>query len=84
MISVASMCISFDYTNCFKINDASDLCTLPSLGISWSFLMSSQVVLTISQLQWCRDVTEVLEGDFDRLEAMKEFEQKSFSVSLIK
>ncbi|XP_055873384.1 dynein axonemal heavy chain 6-like isoform X2 [Biomphalaria glabrata] len=45
----------------------------------WVVSHSSQVVLTISQLQWCRDVTEVLEGDFDRLEAMKEFEQKSFS-----
>jgi dynein heavy chain len=27
---------------------------------------------------WCRDVTEVLEADFDRLEAMKDFEQKSY------
>ncbi|CAL1541921.1 unnamed protein product [Lymnaea stagnalis] len=45
----------------------------------WVVSHSSQVVLTISQLQWCRDVTEILEGDFDRLEAMKEFELKSFS-----
>ncbi|XP_059155726.1 dynein axonemal heavy chain 6-like isoform X2 [Physella acuta] len=44
----------------------------------WVVAHCSQVVLTISQLQWCRDVTEVLEGDFDRLEAMKEFELKSF------
>ena len=29
---------------------------------------------------WCRDVHEILEGDFDRLEAMEEFEQKNFQV----
>jgi hypothetical protein len=40
-----------------------------------------QVVLTVSQLIWCREVTEILEGDFDRLEGMKEFEQKNFKVS---
>ena len=47
----------------------------------WVVSHSSQVVLTISQLQWCRDLTEILDGDFDRLEAMRDFEQKSFSVS---
>ena len=36
----------------------------------------------MSQLMWCRDITEILEGDFDRLEAMKEFEIKSYQVSL--
>lgn len=30
---------------------------------------------------WCRDVTEILDGEFDRLEGMKEFEQKCFRVS---
>ncbi|BFZ25685.1 hypothetical protein BsWGS_28724 [Bradybaena similaris] len=45
----------------------------------WVVSHCSQVVLTISQLQWCRDVTEILEGDFDRLDALTEFEQKSFS-----
>ncbi|CAG5121595.1 unnamed protein product, partial [Candidula unifasciata] len=45
----------------------------------WVVSHCSQVVLTISQLQWCRDVSEILEGDFDRLDALKEFEQKSFS-----
>ena len=44
----------------------------------WVVYHSSQVVLTVSQIVWCRDVTDVLEGDFDRLEGMKEFEQKSF------
>ena len=37
-----------------------------------------QVVLTVAQMMWCRDVTEVLDGDYDRLEAMRDFEQKSF------
>lgn len=46
----------------------------------WVVYHSSQVVLTVSQIVWCRDVTEVLEGDFDRLEGMKQFEQKSFKV----
>lgn len=46
----------------------------------WVVYHSSQVVLTVSQIVWCRDVTDVLEGDFDRLEGMKEFEQKSFKV----
>lgn len=38
-----------------------------------------QVVLTVSQMMWCHNVTEILDGDFDRLEAMKEFEQRSFT-----
>ncbi|KAL8568337.1 Dynein heavy chain 6, axonemal [Nucella lapillus] len=44
----------------------------------WVLNHCSQVVLTVSQLMWCRDVTEILEGDFDRLEAMQEFETKSY------
>ena len=47
------------------------------IDIYWGFF---KVVLTVSQLIWCRDVTEILEGDFDRLEGMKEFEQKCFKV----
>ena len=27
---------------------------------------------------WCRDVTEILEGDFDRFEALADFEKQSF------
>ena len=46
----------------------------------YKWLFHLQVVLTVSQLIWCRDVTEILEGDFDRLEGMKEFEQKCFKV----
>ncbi|XP_060586003.1 dynein axonemal heavy chain 6-like [Ruditapes philippinarum] len=44
----------------------------------WVVSHSSQVVLTVSQLIWCREVTEILEGEYDRLEGMKEFEQKNF------
>ncbi|XP_063150960.1 dynein axonemal heavy chain 6 [Candoia aspera] len=39
----------------------------------------SQVVLTISQLMWCRDLTQCLEGeDHDHLEALEAFENENF------
>ncbi|XP_074052253.1 dynein axonemal heavy chain 6 isoform X2 [Macrotis lagotis] len=39
----------------------------------------SQVVLTISQIMWCRDLTECLEGeDTDHLQAVEEFEKTNF------
>ncbi|KAG8130386.1 hypothetical protein E2320_017073 [Naja naja] len=39
----------------------------------------SQVVLTISQLMWCRDLTQCLEGeDHDHLVALEEFENENF------
>ncbi|XP_022090689.1 dynein heavy chain 6, axonemal-like isoform X2 [Acanthaster planci] len=44
----------------------------------WVTRHASQVVLTVAQTMWCRDVTEILEGDCDRAEAMKEFEVKNF------
>ncbi|XP_056004113.1 dynein axonemal heavy chain 6-like isoform X1 [Ostrea edulis] len=44
----------------------------------WVVTHASQIVLTVSQIVWCRDVTEVLESDMDRLEGMKMFEQKCF------
>ena len=44
----------------------------------WILCHCSQVVLTVSQMMWCRDINEILSGDFDRLEGMKGFEQKSF------
>ena len=47
----------------------------------WVLLHCSQVVLTVSQLMWTRDITEILEADFDRLEGMEDFEKKSYSVS---
>ncbi|XP_036933614.1 dynein heavy chain 6, axonemal [Acanthopagrus latus] len=38
----------------------------------------SQVVLTISQMMWCRDVEACLEGDHDHFVALQEFEQTNF------
>ncbi|XP_053147968.1 dynein axonemal heavy chain 6 isoform X2 [Hemicordylus capensis] len=39
----------------------------------------SQVILTVSQLMWCRDLTQCLEGDdHDHLEALAEFENENF------
>ncbi|TDH16419.1 hypothetical protein EPR50_G00020980 [Perca flavescens] len=38
---------------------------------------SSQVVLTISQMMWCRDMDACLEGDHDRFAALQEFELTS-------
>jgi hypothetical protein len=46
----------------------------------WVVTHASQIVLTVSQIVWCRDVSEVLESDSDRLEGMKMFEQKCFKV----
>ena len=39
----------------------------------WVLCHVSQVILTVSQMMWCRDVNEILEGDYDRAEGMKEF-----------
>lgn len=39
-----------------------------------------QVVLTISQIMWCRDLTECLESDGNRLEALEAFEKLNFEV----
>nr|XP_055061459.1 dynein axonemal heavy chain 6 isoform X1 [Misgurnus anguillicaudatus] len=38
----------------------------------------SQVVLTISQLMWCRDMDNCLEGDHDHHQALQEFELTNF------
>ncbi|XP_004691642.1 PREDICTED: dynein heavy chain 6, axonemal [Condylura cristata] len=38
----------------------------------------SQVILTISQIMWCRDLTECLERDSDQLEALEDFEKVNF------
>uniref|UniRef100_A0A3Q3ICB6 AAA+ ATPase domain-containing protein n=1 Tax=Monopterus albus TaxID=43700 RepID=A0A3Q3ICB6_MONAL len=38
----------------------------------------SQVVLTISQMMWCRDMEACLEGDHDHFAALQEFEYTSF------
>lgn len=39
---------------------------------------SFQVVLTVSQTMWCADVTACLTTERNRLQAMEQFEQKSF------
>ncbi|XP_077994098.1 dynein axonemal heavy chain 6-like [Glandiceps talaboti] len=44
----------------------------------WVVCHASQVVLTVSQIVWAREITEILEGDFDRLEAIADFEQQCF------
>ncbi|KAG8512932.1 Dynein heavy chain 6, axonemal [Galemys pyrenaicus] len=38
----------------------------------------SQVILTVSQIMWCRDLTECLERDSDPLEALEGFEKVNF------
>ncbi|XP_041935143.1 dynein heavy chain 6, axonemal [Alosa sapidissima] len=38
----------------------------------------SQVVLTISQMMWCRDMDNCLEGDHDHFQALQEFELINF------
>ncbi|XP_035385934.1 dynein heavy chain 6, axonemal [Electrophorus electricus] len=38
----------------------------------------SQVVLTVSQLMWCRDMENRLEGDHDHFQALQQFETTNF------
>ena len=49
-----------------------------SVREEWLTRWPSQIVLTVSQTMWCRDLSEILEADFDRLEALADFEKKSF------
>ena len=56
-------------------------------AIGWSLVsftrdlsVSYQIVLTISQTMWCRDITNCLATEGDVLEAMKDAEEKSFQV----
>ena len=44
----------------------------------WVLCHPSQVVLTVAQLVWCRNITEILEGDFDRVDALQDFEYQCF------
>ncbi|XP_028414460.1 dynein heavy chain 6, axonemal-like [Dendronephthya gigantea] len=44
----------------------------------WVTCHASQVVLTVSQTMWCRDLTKCLTSDGDRLEELKQAEQTSF------
>lgn len=45
--------------------------------------VAMQVILTISQVIWCRDLTECLERDGNRLEALEAFERVSFEVRFL-
>ena len=45
------------------------------------FCFPLQIILMISQTMWCRNITECLTTEGDRLEAMKGAEQSSFQVS---
>ena len=49
----------------------------------WVLCHASQIILTVSQIMWCRDITEVLETEGAAVEGMKGFEQKSFKVTLV-
>lgn len=44
----------------------------------WLRRWPSQIVLTVSQTMWSRDLSEILEADFDRVEALEDYEKKSF------
>jgi len=41
------------------------------------------VILTVSQMMWCRDVTIVLRSAEDKLAGMQDFELKCFQVVII-
>ena len=49
---------------------------------TWVLDHCSQVILTVSQIVWCSDITKILEGDGDRAQGMRDFETKSYSVSI--
>ena len=44
----------------------------------WATQHPSQVVLAVSQIMWCRDLTEALQREEDVLEAVKECEEMCF------
>ena len=48
----------------------------------WVLDHCSQVILTVSQIVWCSDITKILEGDGDRAQGMRDFETKSYAVSM--
>ncbi|TGZ67987.1 hypothetical protein CRM22_004505 [Opisthorchis felineus] len=47
----------------------------------WLKSHANQIILTVEQLMWCRDITHILEDPFpeDRLEGLEEFEKKCFA-----
>lgn len=49
---------------------------------AWVQCHPNQVVLTISQVMWARDVHEILDGQGDKVKLMAEFEKKNIKVSI--
>lgn len=53
----------------------------------WLVGHANQITLTVEQLVWARDIHEILDnvslGPLNRLEALKQYETKSFEVSVI-
>lgn len=47
---------------------------------AWVQCHPNQVVLTISQVMWARDVHEILDGEEDKVKRMAEFEKKNIKV----
>ena len=45
----------------------------------WLTKWQSQIILTVSQTMWCKNITNILDGNFNRIEALKEFEKKSLN-----
>lgn len=46
--------------------------------------VSMQVILTVSQIMWCRDLTECLESENgNRVEALEAFEKVNFEVRFL-
>ena len=71
---------------CSGIVYAADVCSGVDVFTTISALLLGpllQVVLTISQLMWCRDMDNCLEGDHDHLQALQEFEQTNIEVELL-
>lgn len=64
---------------CVRLSDAVAFVFPPKFK-SNVFIVCWQIVLMISQTMWCRDITECLTSDGDRLEGMKVQEKKSFEV----
>ena len=46
----------------------------------WVLRHAAQIILTVGQIIWCRDVTDILEGDGARITRMEEFERKCYQV----
>ncbi|VDL92757.1 unnamed protein product [Schistocephalus solidus] len=44
----------------------------------WLTSHTNQITLTVEQLMWARSITEILDGDSDRLEGMQDYEKKSY------